>query len=163
MEPQYFSKLPWPWTLLNPTEIWTNTIPYQEMFQVRESTQYVLTVVRLQGALAHWELPSEPLGARINAKSKRNLLFQCTGVIPDLKERHQPPAPFQQVFYMVSRDRTEHQQLGTLCRIVHPLNWLVLRNEVTRTSLVWKWARVSLWIVSPLAGLFPPCGLRNAN
>ena len=62
------------------------------MFQVTESTQYEGTVVRLQGALAHWELPSEPLGARINAKSKRNLLFQCTGVIPDLKERQRPPA-----------------------------------------------------------------------
>jgi hypothetical protein len=33
-----------------------------------------------------------------DAKSKRNLLFQCTGVIPDPKERWQPPAPVWQVF-----------------------------------------------------------------
>jgi hypothetical protein len=93
------------------------------MFQIRERT-----VVRLQGALAHREHLSEPLGAKIDAKSKRNLLFQCTGVIPDEKVRHQPPAPVQQVFYMFSTGRTEHQQLGTLCRIVHPLNWLVFRE-----------------------------------
>jgi hypothetical protein len=36
---------------------------------------------------------SEPCGARIAAKSKRNLLFQCTGVIPDPKDRQQPPSP----------------------------------------------------------------------
>jgi hypothetical protein len=68
------------------------------MFQVRERTQYEGTFVRLQGALAHWEHPSVPLGAKIDAKSKRNLLFQCTGLIPDLKERHQPPAPVPQLF-----------------------------------------------------------------
>ena len=39
---------------------------------------------------------SEPLGARIDAKSKRNLLFQCAGVVPDLMERRRPPAPIQQ-------------------------------------------------------------------
>jgi hypothetical protein len=69
------------------------------MFQVRERTQYEGTFVRLQGALAHWEHPSVPLGAKIDAKSKRNLLFQCTGLIPDLKERHQPAVPVQQVFF----------------------------------------------------------------
>jgi hypothetical protein len=46
---------------------------------------------------------------------------------------------------------TRHNMIG---RTVHPLNWS-LGNEVTRTSLVWRWARNEL---SP-----PPCGLRNAN
>jgi hypothetical protein len=30
---------------------------------------------------------SEPHGVGNDAKSRRNLLFQCTGVIPDLKKR----------------------------------------------------------------------------
>jgi hypothetical protein len=37
---------------------------------------------RLQGTPV-----SEPHGTGINAKSKKNLLFQCSGVIPDPKER----------------------------------------------------------------------------
>ena len=80
------------------------------MFQVRESTQYEGTVVRFQGALAHWEPPSEPLGARTDAKSKRYLFFQYTEIIQDLKERHQPPAPVQQVFYMVKNGLTGAEQ-----------------------------------------------------
>jgi hypothetical protein len=51
---------------------------------------------------------------RIIAKSKRNLLFQCTGVVPDPKERQRPPAAHSWSFYMVSRGGIEHQQLGTI-------------------------------------------------
>jgi hypothetical protein len=43
-------------------------------------------------------LLSEPCGAGIDAKSKRNLLFQCTEVFLDPKERQRPPAPVWQVF-----------------------------------------------------------------
>jgi hypothetical protein len=43
----------------------------------------VLPSVGLQGALAYQGPLSEPCGARIDAKSKRNLMVQCTGVIPD--------------------------------------------------------------------------------
>ena len=50
----------------------------------------------------------------IDAKSKRNLLFQCTGVVPDPKERQQPQVVHSVSFYMVSRGRIEHQQLGTI-------------------------------------------------
>jgi hypothetical protein len=43
--------------------------------------------VGLWGALVYRDPLSEPRGAGIDAKSKRNLLFQCTGVVPDPKER----------------------------------------------------------------------------
>jgi hypothetical protein len=47
---------------------------------------YVPPIVRLWGALAYQDPLSEPCGARTDAKSKRNLLFQCTAVVPDPKE-----------------------------------------------------------------------------
>jgi hypothetical protein len=52
-------------------------------------------------------------------KSKRNSLFQCNGVAPDPKKRWWPLVTQLASFYMVSRGRIEHQQLGTI--------WLVLQ------------------------------------
>ena len=121
--------------------------------------------VRLQGALSYWDPLSESLGAKIYAKSKRNLLFQCTGVILEVTTPSTLSARFSLfvclfvclfvlfcLFCFVcyqGQDRasaTRHIKIG---RIVHPLNWLVLRNEVTRASLVWKCV---LWNVSSPAG-----------
>jgi hypothetical protein len=71
--------------------------------------------VRLQGALAYRGPLSEPCEARINAKSKRNLLFQCTGVVrPRPEGEAVTPSACSASFYMVSRGRIEHQQLGTI-------------------------------------------------
>ena len=64
--------------------------------------------VRLLGTLAYWGPPlpvSELRGAGIHAKPKRNLLFQCIGVVPDPEERWRPPSTRSASFYMVSRGR----------------------------------------------------------
>jgi hypothetical protein len=54
---------------------------------------------------------------------------------------------------------TGHNMIG---RTVHPLNWS-LGNEVTRTSLVWRWARIWPAACVPTCRLARPSGRRNVN
>lgn len=83
----------------------------QEDLELEANLGYIESS-RLAWAIETWDSLSEPRGAGIDAKSKRNLLFQCTGVIPDLKTRWQPLAPIQQVFIWFPE--AEYQQVGTI-------------------------------------------------
>ena len=62
----------------------------------------------------------------INAKSKRNLLFQCTGIVPDLKERQQHPEVFgdfgEFLYGFQGWNRASATRYNMIGRIVHPLN-----------------------------------------
>jgi hypothetical protein len=69
-------------------------------------------------------------GAGIKAKNKRNLLFQCTGLVPDPKERQWPPWHlfFMFLYGFQEQNRasvTRHNMIGGT---VHPLNGLVFRE-----------------------------------
>lgn len=74
----------------------------QEDLELEANLGYIESS-RLAWAIETWDSLSEPRGAGIDAKSKRNLLFQCTGVVPDPKERQRPPAPSWRVFIRFPR------------------------------------------------------------
>jgi hypothetical protein len=69
-------------------------------------------------------------------KTKRNLLFQCSRVVLDLKERQQPLVAHSEFLYGYQEwnraSATRHNMIG---RTVCPLNWLVFREWGSRGLL----------------------------
>lgn len=99
----------------------------QEDLELEANLGYIESS-RLAWAIETWDSLSEPRGAGIDAKSKRNLLFQCTGVVPDREPQH-PFGEFLYGFRGLNRaSATRHNMIGGT---VHPLNW-PLGNVVTR-------------------------------
>ena len=62
-------------------------------------------------------------------KSKRNLLFQCTGVIPDPKEKRWPLVLVGEFLYgFQGQNRASATRHNIIGESVHPLNRLVFRE-----------------------------------